>query len=80
MEREQIGVTWESQDIIRLPNAPGAAKISSRGQDSPKLLELPPTPGSPSARPGGPGEHQRAEARQGTVGTMPNLAVKPPAG
>ena len=58
----------------------GAAKVSSRGQDSPKLLELPPTPGSPSARPGGPGEYQRAEARQGKGGTMPNLAVKPPAG
>ena len=30
---------------------------------------------NPRARPGGPGEHQRAEARQGKVGRMPSLAV-----
>jgi len=78
MEREQIGVTWESQDIIRLPNAPGAAKISSRGQDSPKLLELPPTPGSPNARPGGAGEHQRAEARQANLARKASIRVRLP--
>jgi len=32
------------------------------------------------ARAGGPGHHQRAEARQGTVGTMPSRPVKTAAG
>lgn len=33
-----------------------------------------------SARPGGPGHHQRAEARQGTVGTMPSRPINAAAG
>ena len=49
------------------------AKARSTGcRDVPCTQRAPPK----RARPGGPGHHQRAEARQGTVGTMPSLPVK----
>jgi len=64
---------WRGRD--RCPNRPQRLETTRPGFKS-----FPGIPGvnasrQNDARPGGPGEHQRAEARLATVGTMPSRRV-----